>query len=454
MALTQITEKGIKDGELVNADINASAAIAGSKLAASTTSVAGSMSAADKTKLDGIEASATADQTNAEIRSAVEAASDSNVFTDADHTKLNGIAASANNYTHPNHSGDVTSSADGATTIADNAVTLAKMAGGTDGQIITYDASGDPIAVGPGTDGQVLTSTGAGSPPAFEAIPAAGAALTGSTDNTITTVTGANAIQGEANLTFDGTTLKVGGDSGESGTWHLETHNGSGDGNAIISGSTGAKLQLSDTGSSEKFVLAANGDCNVYSYKNGDKIGFHTTDGSGTTERLKIHSSGDVEVKTGTLIIGTAGEGIDFSATSDVAGKTNERLEDYEEGTFTPAINNAYSSITYSSQNGLYVKIGRMVHCSLIIAVTAATAEGPGIRITGLPFTTHANNYSSGGITYCDLFSGFEKADPYVSGNTTEIRFYQKGSATQITTSGTSNITSEKYLGVGITYQV
>ena len=44
------------------------------------------------------------------------------------------------------------------------------MAGGTDGQIITYDANGDPVAVGPGTDGQVLTSTGAGSPPAFETI--------------------------------------------------------------------------------------------------------------------------------------------------------------------------------------------------------------------------------------------------------------------------------------------
>ena len=50
---------------------------------------------ADHTKLDGIEASATADQTDAEIRTAVEAASDSNVFTDADHTKLDGIEASA-----------------------------------------------------------------------------------------------------------------------------------------------------------------------------------------------------------------------------------------------------------------------------------------------------------------------------------------------------------------------
>ena len=80
---------------------------------------------------------------------------------------------------------------------------------GTDGQIITYDANGNPVTVGPGTDGQVLTSTGAGSPPAFEALPASGAALTGSTDNTITTVTGANAIQGEANLVFDGTNLGV-----------------------------------------------------------------------------------------------------------------------------------------------------------------------------------------------------------------------------------------------------
>ena len=51
--------------------------------------------AADHSKLDGIETAATADQTNAEIRTAVEAASDSNVFTDADHSKLNAIEASA-----------------------------------------------------------------------------------------------------------------------------------------------------------------------------------------------------------------------------------------------------------------------------------------------------------------------------------------------------------------------
>jgi len=52
--------------------------------------------------------------------------------------------------------------------VADNSVTLAKMASGTDGNIISYDASGNPVAIATGTDGQVLTSTGAGSPPAFE----------------------------------------------------------------------------------------------------------------------------------------------------------------------------------------------------------------------------------------------------------------------------------------------
>lgn len=81
-----------------------------------------SYTTAEETKLSGIEASATADQTAAEIRTLVESATDSNVFTDADHTKLNGVAASANNYVHPNHSGEVTSSADGATVIASNVV--------------------------------------------------------------------------------------------------------------------------------------------------------------------------------------------------------------------------------------------------------------------------------------------------------------------------------------------
>lgn len=49
--------------------------------------------------------------------------------------------------------------------LADDAVTLAKMATGTDGNLISYDASGNPVAVATGTLGNVLTSAGAGAPP-------------------------------------------------------------------------------------------------------------------------------------------------------------------------------------------------------------------------------------------------------------------------------------------------
>ena len=53
------------------------------------------MTVAERSKLAGIEAGATADQSDAEIRTAVEAATDSNVFTDADHSKLDGLEAGA-----------------------------------------------------------------------------------------------------------------------------------------------------------------------------------------------------------------------------------------------------------------------------------------------------------------------------------------------------------------------
>ena len=58
--------------------------------------------ATDGTKLDGIETSATADQTGAQIKTAYQA--ETNAFTDAQFTKLAGVATSANNYSHPaNH---------------------------------------------------------------------------------------------------------------------------------------------------------------------------------------------------------------------------------------------------------------------------------------------------------------------------------------------------------------
>jgi len=59
--------------------------------------------------------------------------------------------------------------------INNDAVTLAKLAAGTDGELITWDASGDPAAVAVGTATHVLTSNGAGAVPTFQAAAGGGA---------------------------------------------------------------------------------------------------------------------------------------------------------------------------------------------------------------------------------------------------------------------------------------
>tara|TARA_Y100001963_G_scaffold90286_1_gene124520 strand:+ start:5681 stop:7444 length:1764 start_codon:yes stop_codon:yes gene_type:complete len=90
-----IASAQILDGTIVDGDINASAAIAGSKLVAASGSAAGSMSSAHFTKVEGIEASAKDDQTGAEIKSLYEGESDTNAFTDAEKTKLSGVESNA-----------------------------------------------------------------------------------------------------------------------------------------------------------------------------------------------------------------------------------------------------------------------------------------------------------------------------------------------------------------------
>lgn len=123
---------------------------------------------ADHSKLNGIEASATADQSNAEIRAAVEAASDSNVFTDADHSKLNGIAASATNVTNNNQisngAGYITSS--GSCSNADTVDSLHASsflrsdAADTASGDITFSGGGGAITMSVGSDVRFSNGTG------------------------------------------------------------------------------------------------------------------------------------------------------------------------------------------------------------------------------------------------------------------------------------------------------
>jgi hypothetical protein len=68
-------------------------------------------------------------------------------------------------------------------------VAVTDIAPGTAGEIITWDAAGDPTAIGAGSAGQVLTSNGAGSAPSFQAGGGGGGAFTENTFSTTTNST-------------------------------------------------------------------------------------------------------------------------------------------------------------------------------------------------------------------------------------------------------------------------
>ena len=64
-------------------------------VSAATVSTDGKMAAADKSKLDSVESGATADQSNAEIKTAYENNANTNAFTDAEQTKLGTVETNA-----------------------------------------------------------------------------------------------------------------------------------------------------------------------------------------------------------------------------------------------------------------------------------------------------------------------------------------------------------------------
>ena len=100
---SSITSAKILDGTIVNADVNASAAIAGTKISpdfgsqniATTGTVDGRDVSVDGTKLDTIETNAKDDQTASEIKTLYESNSNTNEFSDAEQTKLAGIETAA-----------------------------------------------------------------------------------------------------------------------------------------------------------------------------------------------------------------------------------------------------------------------------------------------------------------------------------------------------------------------
>lgn len=99
-------------------------------------------------------------------------------------------------------------------------------------------------------------------------------------------------------------------------------------------------------------------------------------------------SATQLTLTTGNLIV-ASGQGIDFSATSHLAGMTSELFNDYEEGIWTPST--AYATfVGAASSSGTYTKAGRQVTIiGTIAGATSVTVGASGI-LTDTPFSTAA----------------------------------------------------------------
>ena len=182
---------------------------------------------------------------------------------------------------------------------------------------------------------------------------------------------------------------------------------------------------------------------------------FSTVASSSTsaTERIRVHAGGNVDIKTGNLVIGTSGKGIDFSATGGPTNGsgTSELFDDYEEGTFSPGVNGGTTNTQTFDSQGRYTKIGRQVYCQFLLQYSGA-GNGAHVSYSGLPFTS-VNNSSRGGGTVLWTNIPFDTNDPIsvvVNGNDTTIYLYYQQDSNL--TSGSGGFTN-KAMYVRITYE-
>jgi len=146
-------------------------------------------------------------------------------------------------------------------------------------------------------------------------------------------------------------------------------------------------IVATDSGGSTR-IRNTDGELRFFTGGDGDSI-----NANNATTKVAITTTGNLEVYDGNLVFSTSGTGIDFSATSDGSGTVDsELLDDYEEGTWTPAYDTgttSSSAISYSNQTGgSYIKIGRAVYiCGRVRTDSSQSLDGTGnIILTGLPF--------------------------------------------------------------------
>jgi len=172
---------------------------------------------------------------------------------------------------------------------------------------------------------------------------------------------------------------------------------------------------------------------------------------------------------TGSIVLKGAstsadGVGITFPATQVVSTDANT-LDDYEEGTWTPAYSpssGSFSTITYWAQYGFYQKIGNTVHIQMYFYLTnfsVGTATGQ-LFITGLPFTAVGSSQNqSGTVGYTYAWDTNSPTKAAVYQGTTRIEIYRDAqgvvnSSPELTAANLKAGNPANVLSLAISYRV
>ena len=143
------------------------------------------------------------------------------------------------------------------------------------------------------------------------------------------------------------------------------------------------------------------------------------------TQTLAIQQGKTLALEGASLQTGT---GITFPATQSASSDANT-LDDYEEGTWTPALkfggNSAGMSISIS---GKYTKIGNVVYWACDFALSAKGSSSGSATITGLPFTSVTGYYPPSIVWAFNMNSLTGSVVYRVSNNSTTIDIYQYSS--------------------------
>jgi len=162
--------------------------------------------------------------------------------------------------------------------------------------------------------------------------------------------------------------------------------------------------------------------------------------------------TGTVRATTGAAVGGaTAGAGgLAFPAIAVGVANANT-LDDYEEGTWTPAFASTGATFAYAEQFGSYVKVGSLVTLQMRLRTSSITGTTSGATaVIGIPFpSANLNDYntSAGAVGLCDVTGGL--AMSIGNGEGTNITLWNFATITQPTASSLNG----KYFNATISYQ-